>query len=163
MFGFHTIFYLSSGVAWVGISLGAPGSDGVGTFCPGHISSVITRGNAQSSTSHGFWGNEGITNLAKFSGSKSSMESLFWNKQLSVTKAEVSNLKRAYANLGLVPRDRHRPRQRPWETLWGLGAFPDSAGHLLRRPLFWPCHFWPLEHFCSEFCSFIHPENGPFR
>lgn len=74
MFGFHTIFDLSSGVAWVGISLGAPGSDGVGTFCPGHISSVITRGNAQSSTSHGLRSNEGITNLAKFSGRKSGME-----------------------------------------------------------------------------------------
>lgn len=77
MFGFHTIFDLSSGVAWVGIALRGPGSDGVGTFCPGHMSSVITRGNAQSSTSHGLRGSEGITNLAKFSGSKSGAESLF--------------------------------------------------------------------------------------
>ena len=50
---------------------------------------------------------------------------------LRVTKAEVSNLERVYANLGLVPRDRQGTRQRPWETLWALGAFPDSAGHLL--------------------------------
>ena len=110
MLGFHTIFDLSSGVAWVGITLQGPGSDGVGTFWPGHISSVITRGNAQSSTSHGLRGNEGITNLAEFSGSKSGMESLFWSKQLRVTKTEVSNLKRAYANLSLVPRDRQRTR-----------------------------------------------------
>ena len=99
----------------------------------------------------------------KKKGKKSGMESLFWRKQLRVTKAEVSNLERVYANLGLVPRDRQETRQRPWETLWALGAFPDSAGHLLWRPLFWPCHFWPPEHFCSEFCSFIHPEYGPFR
>lgn len=47
-------------------------------FCPRLISSVITRGNAQSSTSNGLSGNPGITNLANFSGSKSGMEGLPW-------------------------------------------------------------------------------------
>ena len=171
MFGFHTIFDLSSGVAWVGISLGAPGSDGVGTFCPGHLSSVITLNSpAPAMASGAMKESQTLPNSVaakvawkKKKGKKSGMESLFWRKQLRVTKAEVSNLERVYANFGLVPRDRQETRQRPWETLWALGAFPDSAGHLLWRPLFWPCHFWPPEHFCSEFCSFIHPEYGPFR